>query len=223
MDETVAEQSLTVGAMENEIYFPDTLIVTLETERDEEQTADTASEGDAVRKAGSEMEADAVSHTVKDDKTEVLVDVKWQLDIAASTSEFFDSSKEGSRYVYVPVISDKYTLADSVSLPEITVTVKSSQDDVSLPDIDRLYEVSEEALVKQEADTFTITYKTNADVEIGTITYTVGGNNSFPDTRAGYPREFGSFVQRLPVKLAFCDGYYEDKEFTRPDVEFPEG
>ena len=223
LDETVAEQSLTVGAMENEIYFPDTLIVTLETERDEEQTADTASEGDAVRKAGSEMEADAVSHTVKDDKTEVLVDVKWQLDIAASTSEFFDSSKEGSRYVYVPVISDKYTLADSVSLPEITVTVKSSQDDVSLPDIDRLYEVSEEALVKQEADTFTITYKTNADVEIGTITYTVGGNNSFPDTRAGYPREFGSFVQRLPVKLAFCDGYYEDKEFTKPVVEFPDG
>ncbi len=222
LDETVAEQSLTVEAKENEINFPDTLIVTLETERDEELRADTASEGDAVPEAGAEPAADAVSHTAEDDKTEVLVNVKWQLDIAASTSEFFDSSKEGSRYVYVPVISDKYTLADSVSLPEITVTVKSSSDDVSLPDIDS-YEVSEEALVKQEADTFTITYKTNADVEIGTITYTVGGNNSFPDTRAGYPKEFGSFVQRLPVKLAYCDGYYEDKEFTKPVVDFPDG
>jgi len=133
LDETVAEQSLTVEAKENEINFPDTLIVTLETERDEELRADTASEGDAVPEAGAESAADAVSHTAEDDKTEVLVNVKWQLDKTASTSEIFDSSKEGSRYVYVPVISDKYTLAEGVSLPEITVTVESSSEDVSLP------------------------------------------------------------------------------------------
>ncbi len=131
LDETVAEQSLTVGAKENEINFPDTLIVTLEKERDEELRVDTASGEDAVPEAGSEPAENPVSDAGT--AMETSIDVKWQLDIAASTSEIFDSSKEGSRYVYVPVISDKYTLAEGVSLPEITVTVESSSEDVSLP------------------------------------------------------------------------------------------
>ncbi len=130
LDETVAEQSLTVGAKENEINFPDTMIVTLETERDEELRVDTASGEDAVPEAGSEPAENPVSDVGT--AMETSIDVKWKLDIAASTSEIFDSSKEGSRYVYVPVISDKYTLAEGISLPEITVTVKS-REDVSLP------------------------------------------------------------------------------------------
>lgn len=132
LDESVAEQSLTVGAKENEINFPDTLIVMLEIESEEEQTVAIASGGDAVPEAGTGMEEDVVSGAaetkVSVNEMETSIDVKWKLDTLASTSEIFDSSKEGSRYVYVPVISDKYTLAEGVCLPEIMVTVEGGTD-----------------------------------------------------------------------------------------------
>lgn len=162
LDESVAVQSLPVGAGENEINFPDNLMVTLETESKEEQTESTEAEESTepeestIPKEGTVSGGNAVSavidfllpkpmvvHAAELDETkisidepepaievtEISIDVTWNLDTAASTSEIFASSEAGSCYVYVPVIPDGYTVAEGVSLPRITVTVQGDRED----------------------------------------------------------------------------------------------
>lgn len=67
---------------------------------------------------------------------------------------------------------------------------------------------------------FTITYKTNADVEMGTVTYKIGEDNKFPEAT-----EFGSLFPDFVAKLKtgssnvtnlWLSGYYTDKDFTSP-------
>lgn len=76
------------------------------------------------------------------------------------------------------------------------------------------------------SDTFTVTYKTNADVEMGTLIYEVGGENTLP-TASELSSNFNSFIQRAKQKgdvYVPNDGslWYEDKEFTAP-ATFPDG
>lgn len=76
------------------------------------------------------------------------------------------------------------------------------------------------------AGNFTVTYKTNADVEMGTLTYEVGGENALPAVGA-LSLEFSTFIQRAKQKgnvYVPNDGvlWYEDKEFTKP-AAFPNG
>lgn len=75
-----------------------------------------------------------------------------------------------------------------------------------------------------ETDTFTVTYKTNADVEMGTVTYEVGKKNALPIT-SELRSKFDAFIQRATQKGRIYVTnvlWYEDKEFTKP-ATFPEG
>ena len=76
------------------------------------------------------------------------------------------------------------------------------------------------------AGNFTVTYKTNADVEMGTLTYEIGGENALP-TAGELSSKFSTFIQRAKQKgdvYVPNDGvlWYEDKEFTKP-AAFPNG
>lgn len=73
-------------------------------------------------------------------------------------------------------------------------------------------------------DTFTITYKTNADVEMGTIQYNVGGTDSLPGINE-FGTKFDSFIQCAKEKGGVYVPnifWYEDKDFTTP-AQFPQG
>ena len=75
-----------------------------------------------------------------------------------------------------------------------------------------------------ETDTFTVTYKTNADVEMGTLTYEVGKENTLPIT-SELRSKFNAFIQRATQKGSIYVTnvlWYEDKEFTKP-ATFPDG
>ena len=75
-----------------------------------------------------------------------------------------------------------------------------------------------------ETDTFTVTYKTNADVEMGTVTYEVGKENALPITKE-LRSYFSAFIQRATQKGRIYVTnvlWYEDKEFTKP-ATFPDG
>ena len=66
LDESVAKQSLPVGAKESGITFPDALTVTLETESEEEQTEST----EAKEKTTSEEGTEAEEKTTSEESTE---------------------------------------------------------------------------------------------------------------------------------------------------------
>ena len=77
-----------------------------------------------------------------------------------------------------------------------------------------------------EDNTFTVTYKTNAGVEMGTLEYKVNEENTLPGTRE-LVEKFGAFITKAKEKgnvYVPNNGslWYEDKEFTKPAV-FPEG
>ena len=52
-----------------------------------------------------------------------LENVEWKIDAANSSSDTFDSSENGAYYTYVPVLPAGYVVAESVRLPQITVSV----------------------------------------------------------------------------------------------------
>ncbi len=147
LDDSIASQSLPVGAEESELSFPDTLMVTMETERGEEQperatapedvpsgTAVDTSSGASVDIAEpavpepSDDNSNDESNDSSDDTNVVSIDVTWDLNIPESTSDTFDSATVGNRYVYAPVIPEGYTVAEGVRLPVITVTIQESED-----------------------------------------------------------------------------------------------
>ena len=116
LDEAVEVQSLPVGAGEGEICFPETLAVTLETESGE---------------GAAEPEEDSASQNLATDDTdgmerpmEVSVEASVTVTWENSTADIFDSSTAGSRYVYLPVIPEDYTVEEGVSLPQIVVTIE---------------------------------------------------------------------------------------------------
>lgn len=83
------------------------------------------------------------------------------------------------------------------------------------------------AAMGAEGDTFTITYKTNAGVEMGTVTYTVGDSgNAFPTSGFGtlFPDFMARAKQKGNVYLSnnLSDRWYSDPEFTVP-AAFPNG
>ena len=126
MDESIAMQSLPVGAEESEIRFPETLTVTLETKSEEETAAPeegTVSQNlvpDGADGSSSQpVTAGAAEPDGREDSTEVTVAVTWE----NRTADSFDSSAAGNCYVYLPVIPEDYVVAEGVSLPQITVTI----------------------------------------------------------------------------------------------------
>lgn len=82
------------------------------------------------------------------------------------------------------------------------------------------------AAVLADGDTFTVTYKTNAGVEMGTVTYTVGDSNTFPQV-AEFSTYFSSFLSKASqagtVAIPPEDRrWYTDSDFTQV-ATFPEG
>ena len=82
------------------------------------------------------------------------------------------------------------------------------------------------AAVLADGDTFTVTYKTNAGVEMGTVTYTVGDSNAFPQV-AEFSTYFSSFLSKASqagtVAIPPEDRrWYTDSDFTQA-ATFPEG
>ena len=82
------------------------------------------------------------------------------------------------------------------------------------------------AAVSAQSDTFTVTYKTNAEVEMGTVVYTVGGQNALPVAdeltkmfRPFFTRAFEKGSVSVPNNGVI---WYEDSEFKTP-AQFPQG
>lgn len=77
----------------------------------------------------------------------------------------------------------------------------------------------------QSNDTFTITYKTNAGVEMGTVPYTVGGSSNALPEISDIGSLFPDFISRARQKgrVAVTDPmWYTDPDFTQT-ATFPEG
>ena len=78
----------------------------------------------------------------------------------------------------------------------------------------------------RDAGSFTVTYKTNAGVEMGMLEYKVGEQNALP-TAGELSTAFSAFIQRAKQKgnvYVPQDGalWYEDEAFTAP-AQFPQG
>ena len=76
------------------------------------------------------------------------------------------------------------------------------------------------------ADTFTVTYMTNAGIEIGQGQYAVGAANAFPEI-GEFGTYFGSFISRVAQKGSVAVGledarWYLDADFTQK-ATFPDG
>lgn len=74
-------------------------------------------------------------------------------------------------------------------------------------------------------DTFTVTYKTNAGVEMGTLEYEVGGTDSLPlagELTSKFTPFFARAMQKGGVAVPSNGVWYTDKEFTTP-ASFPQG
>lgn len=77
----------------------------------------------AVSDAGTE---NGKQETSKTTQTVTLEGISWKIDVENSTSDTFDSGIKGVYYTYVPVLPAAYTVADGVSLPEISVLIGSA-------------------------------------------------------------------------------------------------
>ena len=83
----------------------------------------------AATTTGSEIHADIEDSEREPSETTqsvTLEDIEWEIDVENSASQSFDSSENGTYYTYVPVLPEGYTLADGVSLPEISVLIGSA-------------------------------------------------------------------------------------------------
>ena len=132
LDESLEVQSLPVGAEESEIRFPETLTVTLETKSEEETAAPeegTVSQNLVPDGAdGSSSQPVTVGAEEPDGLAvpmESSIAVTWE----NRTADSFDSSAAGNCYVYLPVIPADYTVAEGVSLPQITVTIAEPEEE----------------------------------------------------------------------------------------------
>lgn len=151
----VASQQLAVGAEESDIYLPDKLDVTIgassadttdETsagdstvsgndaaeQQDEANNAEDATATDSNATPVVDSGAAPAVETTKPDSAETaqtatLKNITWKIDADNSSSSTFDSSENGAYYTYVPVLPEGYTVADGVSLPEISVLIGSAR------------------------------------------------------------------------------------------------
>ena len=132
LDESLKGQSLPALAEESEIRFPETLTVMLETKREEETAAPeegTVSQNLVPDGAdGSSSQPVTVGAEGPDGLAvpmESSIAVTWE----NSTADSFDSATAGNCYVYLPVIPADYTVAEGVSLPQITVTIAEPEEE----------------------------------------------------------------------------------------------
>ena len=199
----IVSQQLAVGAEESDIRLPDTLNVIIRIAATDENSAGDASvSGNDVAEPENEPNG-AEDNTAVDSEAEpsgetttgsavhadtedlgqepsestrsvTLEHIKWEIDAENSTSDTFNSSENGAYYTYVPVLPEGYTVADGVSLPEISVLIGSARmrtalgateisigDTVTIDGIDYTYQgdVSEAGLNLNTAPTEATYYK----------------------------------------------------------------
>ena len=95
---------------------------------------------------------------------------------------------------------------------DLGITLTAAQDTVESDSFDNQYDA--EAVIPGLP--ITITYMTNADVEMGTLEYKTGEENAFPEQK-----DLGSlfsqfFAKRGNFTNVWLDGYYTDKDFATP-------
>ena len=126
LDESLKEQSLPALAEESEIRFPETLTVMLETKSEEETAAPeegTVSQNLVPDGADGSSSQPVTAGAEEPDGLAVPMESSIAVTWENSTADSFDSATAGNCYVYLPVIPEDYTVAEGVSLPQITVTI----------------------------------------------------------------------------------------------------
>ena len=126
LDESLKEQSLPAFAEESEIRFPETLTVMLETKSEEETAAPeegTVSQNLVPDGADGSSSQPVTAGAEEPDGLAVPMESSIAVTWENSTADSFDSATAGNCYVYLPVIPEDYTVAEGVSLPQITVTI----------------------------------------------------------------------------------------------------
>lgn len=126
LDESLKEQSLPAFAEESEIRFPETLTVMLETKSEEETAAPeegTVSQNLVPDGADGSSSQPVTAGAEEPDGLAVPMESSIAVTWENSTADSFDSTTAGNCYVYLPVIPEDYTVAEGVSLPQITVTI----------------------------------------------------------------------------------------------------
>lgn len=111
LSETVREQALQLGAKETDIVLPESLNVTVS--------------------EGADGETSAATETEKKELT--LSGIEWKLNPEESDGSVFDGSRNGSVYVYDPILPETdaegntYVLSEQAQLPVIYVLVGEMQ------------------------------------------------------------------------------------------------
>ena len=126
LDESLKEQSLPAFAEESEIRFPENLTVMLETKSEEETAAPeegTVSQNLVPDGADGSSSQPVTAGAEEPDGLAVPMESSIAVTWENSTADSFDSATAGNCYVYLPVIPEDYTVAEGVSLPQITVTI----------------------------------------------------------------------------------------------------
>ena len=121
LDTSIINQTLSVGASEADIKFPDKLTVTIQVQN-ESESADSVTANDADTADTTETSAE-------------LSGITWKLDETESDGATFDSSEvcNGYCYVYTPVLPEtdadgnSIQVADGVELPMIYVLIGEQQ------------------------------------------------------------------------------------------------
>ena len=91
-------------------------------QKTESLAGETESPAEETENLAEEMESFAKETENPVNETEAFVEVTWE----NSTSDVFDSSRAGNRYVYMPVIPEGYTVEEGVALPQIVVTIEDN-------------------------------------------------------------------------------------------------
>ena len=144
LDEKVELQQFSVGASEEDIVFPDSLVATVtysETVSAIESTDESEDAGEYTTVSGNDAaieteetenennETGSVEEVITTTKEITITGITWQLDASESTGAAFDSCAEckGYCYVYTPVLPEEdsegnlLVVEDGVSLPWIYV------------------------------------------------------------------------------------------------------